>query len=99
MSSDDPNVPEAQPATPGDGPADASVPEPATVPAGAPAEGLTPGREISLGQSYNPLTRYEVPGRGNPLCQHDFEKVLDYDEWAQWTCTRCGFRVRYEVFS
>ena len=37
---------------------------------------------------------------GDKTCKHDFppEKTRDEDDWAEWTCSKCGMRVRYEVW-
>ena len=37
---------------------------------------------------------------GDKTCRHDFppEKTMDEDDWEEWTCSKCGMRVRYEVW-
>jgi hypothetical protein len=58
----------------------------------------TPGRKIPLGDAYCQFTGCSSGGRED--CDHDFDPkpTREYPSWAEWTCTRCGMRRRYEVY-
>ena len=62
------------------------------------SEKLAAGRKIDLGEHFHPLTGKSSGGDAN--CDHDYDEkpTKEYDDWAYWTCTRCGLRRSYEVY-
>lgn len=59
---------------------------------------MSENRKIPLDtNTYNPLTGGSYGGDKD--CDHDYDPkpTEDKDEYACWTCTKCGMRRCYEV--
>ena len=54
-------------------------------------------RKIDLPEYCNGLTGVSIGGKSG--CDHDYpeESKIEYDEFVEWICSKCGVRRRYEV--
>jgi hypothetical protein len=60
---------------------------------------MAKNRKIDLDEYvYCVASGYSVGG--DNMCDHDYpsESIVEFDEYAYWTCSKCGMQRYYEVW-